>query len=236
MIDILFACLLMGLGIGIDVALATFVRASSMKDIKTISLWLLGVTLTHTLFPMAGYLIAYFSISVLPIITPLVGILAFLFIAYFVKEELLNMQDNSTPSLMVNITLILAVSWDALWSGPAKSAQVVNWPDYWVWASFLIVGLVVFLFASLSLWLAKRVRINYIKLGWLPFEIGPWLQLSVVSYFGLLALLRYTFQFEVTEWQVLIASSVIIAICLMSIKIPKVDRPKVDRPKIKLST
>jgi hypothetical protein len=226
MIDILFACLLMGLGIGIDVALATFVRASSMKDIRTISLWLLGVTLTHTLFPMAGYLIAYFIISILPLITPLVGILAFLFIAYFVKEELLNVKDNSAPSLMVNFALILAVSWDALWSGPAKSAQVVNWPEYWVWASFLIVGLVVLIFASLSLWLAKRVRINYIKLDFLPFELGPWLQLSVVSYFGLLAVLRYTFQFDVIEWQVLIASSVIIGMCLTSIKIPKVDSSK----------
>jgi hypothetical protein len=225
-IDILFACLLMGLGIGIDVALATFVRASSMKDIRTISLWLLGVTLTHTLFPMAGYLIAYFSISILPLITPLVGVLAFLFIAYFVKEELLNIKDNSAPSLMVNFALILAVSWDALWSGPAKSAQVVNWPEYWVWASFLIVGLVVLIFASLSLWLAKRVKINFIKLDGLPFELGPWLQLSVVSYFGLLALLRYTFQFDVIEWQVLIASSVIIGMCLTSIKIPKVDSSK----------
>lgn len=222
MIDILLACLLMGLGIGIDVALATFVRASSMNGIRTISLWLLGVTLTHTLFPMAGYLVAYFSISVQPLITPLVGILAFLFIAYFVKEELLAMNDKSAPSLMINFALILAVSWDALWSGPAKSAQVVNWPEYWVWASFLIVGLVVLLFASFSLWLAKKVKINYIKVSWLPFEIGPWLQLSVVSYFGLLALLRYTFQFNVIEWQVLIASAVFIALCLTRIKIPRI--------------
>jgi len=222
MIDILLACLLMGLGIGIDVALATFVRASSMNGIRTISLWLLGVTLTHTLFPMAGYLVAYFSISVQPLITPLVGILAFLFIAYFVKEELLAMNDKSAPSLMINFALILAVSWDALWSGPAKSAQVVNWPEYWVWASFLIVGLVVLIFASFSLWLAKKVRINYIKVSWLPFEIGQWLQLSVVSYFGLLALLRYTFQFDVIEWQVLIASAVIIGMCLTRMNLPKI--------------
>ena len=221
MIDILLACLLMGLGIGIDVALATFIRASSMKDITTISLWLLGVTLTHTLFPMAGYLIAYFSISIVPLITPLVGILAFLFIAFFVKEELLIIREESTPSLMVNFALILAVSWDALWSGPAKSAQVIDWPEYWVWASFLIVGLVVFIFASLSLWLAKKVRIHSVSVSWLPFEIGPWLQLSVVSYFGLLALLRYTFQFNVIEWQVLIASAVMIALCLSLINIPR---------------
>jgi hypothetical protein len=222
MIDILLACILMGFGIGIDVALATFVRASSMNDVRTISVWLLGVTLSHTLFPMVGYLIAYFSISIQPLITPLVGILAFLFIAYFVKEELLTMNDKSAPSLMVNFALILAVSWDALWSGPAKSAQVVDWPEYWVWASFLIVGLVVLMFASISLCLAKKIKVNYIKVNWLPFEIGPWLQLSVVSYFGLLALLRYTFQFDVVEWQVLIASAVIIAMCLTCINIPKI--------------
>jgi hypothetical protein len=230
MIEILLACLLMGLGIGIDVALATFVRASSMKDIRTIAVWLLGVTLTHTLFPMLGYLIAYFSISVLPLITPLVGILAFLFIAYFVKEELLNINEDSAPSLMVNVALILAVSWDALWSGPAKSAQVVDWPEYWVWISFLIVGLVVLVFASFSLWLAKRVKVNYIKLNWLPFDLGPWLQLSVVSYFGWLALLRYTFQFDVIEWQVLLASSVIMAVCLMWMKIPNIGSQKTKLP------
>lgn len=230
MIEIFLACLLMGLGIGIDVALATFVRASSMKDIRTIILWLCGVTLTHTLFPMAGYLIAYFSINTLPLVTPFVGILAFLFIAYFVKEELLTINDDSSASLMVNFALILAVSWDALWSGPAKSAQVVNWPEYWVWASFIIVGLVVLIFASLSLWLAKKININHIKIYGLPFSLGSWLQLSVVSYFGLLALLRYTFQFEVVEWQVLIASGVMIAMCLTHIKLPRVGSRKVKLP------
>jgi hypothetical protein len=230
MIDAFFACLLMGLGIGIDVALATFIRASSMNTIRTITLWLLGVTLTHTLFPMAGYLIAYFSINELPFITPLVGIIAFLFITYFVKEELLSMNDKSAPNLMVNFALILAVSWDALWSGPAKSAQVVGWSEYWVWASFLIVGLVVLIFAGLSLWLAKRVEINYITVKWMPFELGPWLQLSVVSYFGLLALLRYTFQLDVVEWQVLIASGVMIAIFLMGIKVPSIASQKIKLP------
>lgn len=230
MIEMFLACLLMGLGIGIDVALATFIRASSMTDTKTIALWLLGVTLTHTLFPMAGYLIAYFSISIQPVITPFVGVLAFLFIAYFVKDELLTINDQTAQNVMVNFALILAVSWDALWSGPAKSAQVIDWPEYWVWISFLIVGLVVLIFAGFSLWLGKIAQKSYTKISWIPFELGPWLQLTVVSYFGLLALLRYTFQLGVVEWHVLLASAFIIAMCLIRLRIPNISSPKSELP------
>ncbi len=214
MIDIGLACLLMGLGIGIDVALVTFIQAKALSRKRIIMLWLLGVTLTHTLFPMVGYLIAYFSIHSMPLLTPVIGVIAFIFIAHFISQELAENEENEAPSIMVNVALILAVSWDALWSGPAKSAQVFAWPEFWVWFSFVIVGLVVFVFACLSLWLANIIRVEQLKIIQLPFDFGQWLQLSIIGYFGLLALLRYTFQFSVIEWQVLLISSLFIAASL----------------------
>jgi len=224
--EMLLACLLMGLGIGIDVALATFVRGRSMTQKRTIIFWLVGVSLTHTLFPMLGYSIAYFSINSLPFITPLVGVLGFVFIAYFIKQELSDKHDDAASSLMVNVGLILAVSWDALWSGPAKSAQVVGWPEFWVWFSFIIVGLVVFLFAGISLWLAKTIVLKPLNNNLIPFDIGQWLQLSVVGYFGLLALLRYTFQLDMMEWKILVLSLVLISICLMSKQMLSMENEK----------
>jgi hypothetical protein len=112
---------------------------------------------------------------------------------------------------MVNLALILAVSWDALWSGPAKSAQVVNWPEFWVWASFFIVGLVVLLFAILSFLTAKRFKKSLIN-----ETLGQWLQLSIISYFGLLALMRYTLDLALSEqWLLFISASLIASLMLL---------------------
>mgnify|MGYP002700177892 CR=1 FL=1 len=224
MIDIGYACLLMGLAIGIDVALATFLRANAMVRASTIFIWITGVTLTHTLFPLLGYLLAYFGITQLPILTPLIGLIAFSFIAYFIFQEITKIEEREEHNqLLVTLGLILAVSWDALWSGPAKSAQVVGWPEYWVWLSFIIVGVVVMLCAIFSLLLAKLIArisidnqqflmvLSFLKNNQPAINIGQWMQLSIVGYFGLLALLRYTFSLDVNEWKILVLALVTIA-------------------------
>lgn len=225
LIEMLFACLIMGLGIGADVALATFLRANSMHNKRTAFFWIFGVTLTHTLFPMAGYLLAHFSIYSAPFISPIVGIFAFAFIAYFVIQELevadsdSHHDSSNNGQMLVTLGLILAVSWDALWSGPAKSAQVIGWPGIWVWSSFLIVGFVVTLFSILSYFLAKRVSFQFQQPRWMLFDFGQWVQLSVISYFGLLALLRYTFDVQWPWWKLLIASCVLMAFILHKLAI-----------------
>lgn len=211
MMDIGFACLLMGLGIGIDVALATFFYEKILENNKCISFWLLGVTVTHTLFPMLGYILAYTGVNSLPFISPVVGLIAMLCISYFVYQEMFSADteidlDGKSKHLMVNLGLILAVSWDALWSGPAKSAQVVNWPEFWVWASFFIVGLVVLVFAILSFLIAKRFKKSLIN-----ETLGQWLQLSIISYFGLLAFMRYTLDLALSELWLLFMSAFLTA-------------------------
>ncbi|MBL4796199.1 MAG: hypothetical protein JKY50_02165 [Oleispira sp.] len=225
-LEMVMACLVMGLGIGADVALATFLQANTMGNKRAVLFWIVGVTLTHTLFPMIGYLLAHFSIYSAPMISPVIGLVAFSFIAYFVIDELdvgsEETDDSNNGQILVTVGLILTVSWDALWSGPAKSAQVIGWPDYWVWSSFLIVGLVVSVFSIVSYFLAKQVDIKIRQPKWMSFDFGQWVQLSVVSYFGLLALLRYTFDVQWLWWKLLMVSFILMAIILHRIAIKNI--------------
>ncbi len=86
--NFVLACLLMGLGIGLDVAIATAVRAKQLSTIGLASAWFVGVSVTHTIFLMFGYLLTYFSIKMQPAIEPIIGLLAFTCIFYYLKSEL----------------------------------------------------------------------------------------------------------------------------------------------------
>lgn len=211
--DFTVASILMGLGIGLDVAIATVARAGQLKTIRTAALWVIGVSLTHTLFPMIGYLLAYFSVQITPEITPIIGVLAFVCIFLFLKGELLELanpeQENTHSQILITLGLILAVSWDALWSGPAKSAQVIGWPELMVWVSFILVGAMVSVLAMTSLRLShifNRIGEQKPYLG----PIGSWIQYSVIAYFGLLALIRYTFNIDIYWWQIILISFALI--------------------------
>ena len=215
--DFLLASLLMGLGIGVDVAVTTVARAGQLTTTRLATFWVAGVSLTHTIFPMAGYLLAYFSVQLQPEYTHMVGIAAFGCIFVYLKNELKQLaspdEESQQSQLLVTLGLILAVSWDALWSGPAKSAQVIGWPEYMVWLSFLIVGLVVLLMAVASLKFAAVLYRNMEQkayVGWL----SSWIQYSVIGYFGLLALIRYTLQIPMHWWQIFILSGVMISACM----------------------
>ena len=220
-IDFAFACLLMGLGIGTDVALATVARAAQLKSMQTIVIWVIGVSLTHTLFPMLGYLMTYFSVQVVPFLTPIVGIIAATCIFWFLHNELLSLNESGSISdnscdnqrLLISLGLILAVSWDALWSGPAKSAQVIGWPELLVWVSFILVGVAVALLAISSVIFSRvlqpvMLKSHKIHLGLL------WLQYSVIAYFGYLAILRYTFNVNLPWYIVMLLSLFSIGILL----------------------
>ena len=218
--DFFWASALMGLGVGIDVAAATFARAPRMKATGVVLLWIFGVTLTHSLFPMLGYLLAYFSVSALPMLTPIIGVLAFACIALYLKSELAGFaqlqQQQAVPDkqLLVTCGIILAVSWDALWSGPAKSAQVVGWPEAWVWLSFAMVGAVVALLAIISLLLARQLG-RLFRPKQQTANAARWLscgvQYTAIAYFGVLALCRYSLNLSWAWWQLLLLSATAIA-------------------------
>lgn len=194
-----FSSTLMALGIGIDAAMATLVRARAFQTRAQARYWILGVSLTHTVFPLVGYVLAYICVQYLPWLTPLVGVVAFLLVSQFLYGELNEKNSESQPhNPWISLGLILAVSWDALWSGPAKSAQVLGWSDWMIWLSFLWVGLFVCLLCIASDYIG-RCFFEVFKSNQLGIKFALWLQYSVIGYFGLLALLRYSFNWQVHE-------------------------------------
>ena len=231
LLDFVLASLVMGLGIGADVAVATMIRAKHLTTIRAVLFWIVGVSFTHTVFPMIGYLLTYFSVENLPVLTPLVGVIAFAFIARFMYLELGDyLVDEQTTDvdvkpderqLMMSMGLILAVSWDALWSGPAKSAQVIGWPELLVWGSFMLVGIVVALCALGGLALS-----NYISLSKTSVQtqtrwqyMGVLTQYTVITYFGMLALCRYTLHLNIHWWQVLCLCLLLVLVTLESLQV-----------------
>ena len=211
---LVFVCAstLMALGIGIDAALATFVRSGHFKNNWQGFYWIAGVVITHTVFPMAGYFLAYLSVHQLPILAPIVGVVAFILVAHFLYTELLHDSESELHhSSWITMGLILAVSWDALWSGPAKSAQVLDWSQWMIWLSFLWVGAVVCLLCVVSFLIGKRWLLSLKDNSrLLPFML--WLQFSVIGYFGWLALFRYTFNWQLSELSIFCLSGVVIYI------------------------
>lgn len=235
------ASALMAIGIGTDVAIATLTQAAKLKTIRLALLWVIGVSLTHTLFPMAGYLLTYFSIQLHPIITPIVGLIAAMLIFNYLKSELhsfqptIRLEQRSTTSpnpeksnqtqgsrrlqetkqLWATLGLILAVSWDALWSGPAKSAQVVGWPDWWVWGSFYIVGAVITIATLVALFAGYRLAMLLSSNQRLWLFGAAWLQFGVIGYFGLLAFFTYTLNMILPWWLLLQLSFSMVLVVLL---------------------
>jgi len=204
------ACMLMGLGIGADVLLATLTRSEHLQLFSTALVWIVGVTLTHTLFPAIGYAMTYYSVSTLPFLTPLIGLLAFALIAHFLYTEWFG-QDEDHHQHLVTFGLILAVSWDALWSGPAKSAQVTDWGVLSVIGSFFVVGFVVNICALCGLCLGRLLN-GRLRDEYQTFML--WLQYSVIGYFAWLALCRYTLDWQLSMFA-LLAFSGVFTWCMM---------------------
>lgn len=104
----------MGLGIGLDVAVVTAARAKQLSTLRLATVWIVGSSVTHTVFPMFGYLLTYFSIKMQPAIEPIIGLLAFTCIFYYLKNELTELakpkRQGEDKQFMVTLKLILAVS------------------------------------------------------------------------------------------------------------------------------
>lgn len=257
--EFILASLIMGLGIGLDAALATAIVSNNVttkkianinivtnnaisghkatssrthshksqhpikdyntkKHNKAILYWLLGITFTHTSFPMVGYLLSYYGVQQFPILSGVIGFIAFALIAQFIVSELpINSSDEDQDHSKAAITgaLLLAVSWDALWSGPAKSAQVMDWPVWAIWLSFIAVGAVVATLSTLAYRLVIQHGSNTNAASIWSSAVCRWLQFSVIGYFGLLALVRYSFNWPWSNYWIFILSALLIAGYLM---------------------
>ena len=205
-VSFLIPSILMGIGVAIDVFIATIVQFKD--DSLTWRSWTLPVTLTHIAFPAIGYFLFWNLATLLPFAQSLLGIIGFTLVALFVYEVLAEATGN-VPRFGISRTIgsifhynqnearlfitILAVSWDALWSGPAKAAQAVanNWNEYQVVLSFAIAGLVVALVAELALFFAHRLGRRHFANPYTLAQstiIGMYVELSVIGGFGVLSL------------------------------------------------
>jgi hypothetical protein len=160
---------------------------------------------------------------------PILGSIGFVLVAFFIYEvicksagmkpifgisawlsSLINLNENDTRRIIT----ILAVSWDALWCGPANAAQIKagHWNNFEVFGSFIIVGLVVAMVAQVALisaFLLKEKKFSDVKqmVRW-GFN-GKIVELSVIGGFGVLSLLS---GFGISEniWlSILIAGSIV---------------------------
>lgn len=197
----------MGLGIAIDVAIATLARFRDPS--MTFKSWTMPVAIAHVLLPAFGYytwwgLGEVFEILVLPL-----GLIAFAMISIFIHEAfsewtdvkphlslepilggLLSFIDKRSHGRMM---MILAVSMDALWSGPAKSAQAIsgNWDWVLVVVSFFLAGAVVGIVSEISLLAAKwlnRVSFNDVNKLSSLLVVGKFFEATILFGFGVLAL------------------------------------------------
>ncbi len=164
---------LMGAGIAIDVTLATVARFRDNK--LSLRNWTIPITVTHIGLPALGYY-GFWGLSVVyPWLSPVLGtvgaVLVFLFLYELTGDwvgyrPIISLSGGLArlvgfkPESSRRLAAIMAVSWDALWSGPAKAAQATSgaWRDSEVGLSFVVAGLVVAVAAQVSLAIALRLR------------------------------------------------------------------------------
>jgi hypothetical protein len=196
---------LMGVGIAIDVAIATIVRFRSSS--LTFSNWCLPITATHIILPAIGFYAWWFFGALSSYLLFPLGIVASLLVGVFLYEQVCNWSGNEAvvklPVLFTgepnteegvrgNWVTILAVSVDAAASGPAKAsvASTYDWTSLEVAISFLVAGAVVFLIAQVALFIARTLgRICFTNVPYLArwLMVGAWLEVSVIGGFCILS-------------------------------------------------
>jgi hypothetical protein len=203
----LIPCVLMGLGIAIDVAIATVSRFGDKE--MSFRNWTLPVAIAHILLPAFGYYGWWFLGNQFSQFGFVLGVLAFGMIAIFIYEAICEWIDADPFVSLQPITdrifkflgsesrgrliMVLAVSMDALWSGPAKAAQAESgqWTTNEVFVSFFIAGGVVALVSELSLLIAFNLRrISFSNTQQLTFYLigGKYVEAVILLSFGILSL------------------------------------------------
>lgn len=210
------ACFIMGLGIGLDVVLGTLSRTKYL-DKTNRWLWIRRIAFTHIAFPMIGYYGFIELFYLFPSIRVVLGLVAFILILIFlfdiIKSWLSEDDDKSDETSPFSWAVVLTVSWDALFSGPAKSAQALNWNQTEVFLSFFLSGLVVTFLAIIAVQIAFVIQRLAAKLIATSIDSLVYAQLfmmfaefAIFTYFGLLALIRYSFHSEFSALYIAVIS------------------------------
>lgn len=226
--DFLVTCLLMGVGIAIDVAIATVSRFH--RSDMTFRSWSGPITFFHVLFPALGYFIFWRVSESYHWLEPFLGITGFILVFLLINEVICESMDKVpffAPADFLarvsgieehesrNLLAVLAVSWDSLLSGPALAvkAALENWSLSEVTLSIFVSGLVVLAVSLLSLYVAHRLLSknfsDSIVLARFSFK-GKYVELSVIGGFGIFSLWNGVFG-EGNLWWSVVAASVLMA-------------------------
>ncbi|KQZ61473.1 hypothetical protein ASD67_19860 [Sphingopyxis sp. Root1497] len=224
----LMASGLLGAGIAVDVAMATLAMGRWLIDRDNARYWVRAVTATHIVFPMIGYYGFAWAYHDLPAVRAVLGVLALLLVAWFLFGQFrswINADDAAAADRTISFVAILAVSWDALWSGPAKSAQAIAWSTEAILFSFVIAGAVVGAVAVAATRFAAHLYPSLVDEAARKRQarrdfVALWIEFSVIAYFGVLAFARYVALWPIT-WPILLA---IVAAASLLLFLPFRDR------------
>jgi hypothetical protein len=184
------------------------------------------ITPTHIAFPMIGYYGFAFLYDSLPAISLYLGIFAALCVAVFLFIEFRQWLSGEEEGVDIGWLAVAAVSWDALWSGPAKSAQAIGWNFWEIIASFLLVGCTVAIVGYLALlgavMLNRRWRGGNLDIARLARRevVACWIEFSVIGYFGILALTRYVIGSDY-HWPVVLLVTALVSLIPFALMWPK---------------
>jgi hypothetical protein len=217
-----------GLGIAIDVAIATIAMFRHLDSKQKQTLWTGGVGLSHILLPVlsgsltAGIEQASEGSNHSDIVNRALSAGGFGLIIKFLYEEINGDDENkhtekdilNAQNLSKYLAAIWAVSVDAAVSGPAKYKQASNqnWSLEKTLKSVTIGGLTVSLVAFSALQLANKLREKYTENS----NVEEFLEKNdstimaieafILNYFGVDALLNGTFKTDTGFWGVSAAS------------------------------
>ena len=219
-----------GLGIAIDVAVATLAMYRQLDTVKKQTMWTAGVGLSHIILPIlsgtltAGLEGASNQTNYSDILNKSLSAGGFGLIMKFLYDEINgdeNEQEEDTEESILNakdvskyLAAIWAVSVDAAVSGPAKYKQASNqnWSLDKTMKSAAIGGLTVSLVAFSALKLANKLRDKFAdNTNVEDFlekhdETILGIEAFILNYFGVDALLNGTFKTDTGFWGVNAAS------------------------------
>lgn len=218
-----------GLGIAIDVAVATLAMYRQLDTVKKQTMWTAGVGLSHILLPVlsgtltAGLEGASNQTNYADILNRSLSAGGFGLIIKFLYDEINGDEEDeeNTEESILNakdiskyLAAIWAVSVDAAVSGPAKYKQASNqnWSVDKTMKSAAIGGLTVSLVAFSALKLANKLRDNFAdNTNVEDFlekhdETILGIEAFILNYFGVDALLNGTFKTDIGFWRLNAAS------------------------------
>lgn len=196
----LVRCVIIGVGIGIDVAIITLSLASKLNNWDKRLLWCMRVSVWHTTLPMFGLLLFLsFALSGAGL-NYSIGIAGALLLLYLYYSFFSSEQDEPEEITVREFVLILSVSLDSFLVGPSLIANTENWSALQMCVSYLLSGLVVGLVASFFAFIGSIIKPDK---GKSIIKAGRFLEHLIISYFAWFAILVHGLGFELSRFFVL---------------------------------